>query len=308
MHPGLGWIHRDELLQAVRQLGFRASNHQLLRWHDEELLPQPRRVGRGRARGGSDSYYPWWAALQAAELAGQLKRKRNLDDAGWALWVAGFPVADVVRDLLLDELEESEDMLREVLADRGGPLPSLLDSTAHARSDMWKVVHRKQRAKVLRMVTEMQLGTLQPEKYSKHDWASFQDATLAAVLPQALDDPKLPSPTEVRSGITKLSRHWNLRAVRQGLEQTDDRWFRIYTNEAQALFAMIAQSLDVENALVPRDAFLRYFAQRHVDPGTRKQTVQYLKVLGWTKPPLSPFEQFVARLRAAAPSDAGANP
>src|SRR4051794_24359941 len=105
MPPTASEITRDQLLADLRKQGLKLTAHQLLRWHDWGLLPQPRREGLGRGK-GTVSYYSRLAALQAGTLARVLAARRSLIDAGWALWALGFPLTSWARALLLDELAE----------------------------------------------------------------------------------------------------------------------------------------------------------------------------------------------------------
>lgn len=303
MHPGPGWIHRDELLKRLRKQKLSVSTHQLLRWHNRGLLPQPRRVGRGRSRGGSDSYYPWWTVLQVAELREQLKEQRrqnqlrSLADAGWALWVVGFPVTLFARKLLLSELREGRRLLRGErrrysTRQRSPSLDRLARSrSSHLAKSMRKAVRPEQLSGVFQMITDMQLGTLDPDEYSEEQWQFFQDAVIASISPDLLDAEDLPAPSVVATDISRLAATRNIPQVIRALKAIDETLLCLFRDEAQTLVSQLASAVGKHNARMSREAFLQYFKVRYVDKEAAKETVQLLKVLGWTKPPLSPLAQ-----------------
>lgn len=307
MHPGAGWIHRDELREWVRHRVGRVSVHQLLNWHDKGLLPQPRRVGRGRGRGGSDSYYPWWAAIQAAALAWHLaeqrrrSQRRNLRDAGWALWIEGFPVTPFARRLLLEELDSS-DLRHEYQRYRAGRSSTVFEIVAERPpaplKAMAQAVPAPAFSTVLRIIAELQLGLLDPQAYTEEQWQDVQDVVVAGLLPSLEGDSELPSPKEVASGLARLSRTQNLPRVIKALKRIDDRHLCMVRNEAQALFARVAQAVGHENALITRDRFLTYFKARVVDPDATKDIVQMLRALQLSPPPRSRFAELILQLLA----------
>jgi len=79
------------LLEAASAKGVVATTKQIARWRQEDVLPRPRAVSRGRARGiartPSDATLDQLVALDAI-----LKRNRSLDYAAFRLWLRGFDV------------------------------------------------------------------------------------------------------------------------------------------------------------------------------------------------------------------------
>jgi hypothetical protein len=300
MDLGPGWIKRDDLLEVLRLQGLSVSNHQLLRWHNAGILTQPKRVGHGRNRGGSDSYYPWWGALQALEIGWRLKeerrrsRKPKLADVGWALWTLGYPVTDFARELLLDELKEEEEASRleherylkktgESLFERPEPRIGM--------PGMRNVVRPDAMPKVARMLVELELGILADQEYEPQDWELLQEAVISEMHPELLDHPELPTPEEVEAGLRQQSSRQPLGRTIKALEEVDKRRLCKTRNEAQALHELLGGS----NEVMSRRGFVHYFKLRHVDPESAKRLAHLPKAMGWSRTPLSPLGRAVIK-------------
>jgi hypothetical protein len=64
---------------------------QLVRWHQEGLLPRPKQQSLGRGK-GTESIYTNGTANQLLALCKFKKNQRRLDYLAWLLWWAGFEV------------------------------------------------------------------------------------------------------------------------------------------------------------------------------------------------------------------------
>jgi len=303
MDLGPGWIRRDDLLRALRQQGLIVSNHQLLRWHNAGLLAQPKRVGHGRNRGGSDSYYPWWGALEALEIAWRLKEERRhggkpkLVDVGWALWVLGYPVTDFARRFLIEKLEEKERLLKEMK--RRPKQTAVMFRRLLARHPGFRNVRHLVMDPVVgfRILCDMQRTDFEPDRYSESDWQLLRETVLAQVLPDHVgDEPELPSLDEVAVGIGQLAKTLNTSAIKRWLRIASNRDLRVYCNEAQAILVAAVAELEWEDTLITPDDFLRHLGQQIADPYDWRRTVEQLPQLKLPKSPLSPFEQLLRKL------------
>ena len=302
MDLGPGWILRDDMIKQLRTQKLNVSNHQLLRWRDAGLLPRPKRVGRGRSRGGSDSYYPRLALLQAAEIATRMEQERKLGrkpklaEVGWALWVLGFPVTDFARDLLLGDLADAQYLLREF---KRAPQETkkLIERALNSKNPVFRSIRDLvvNPAAAFPMLFNMMSGDLQANQHSVDDWISFQETTAVGLHRDALFEEDLPSPEEFAIGIQQIAQTQNTGAVIEKLENTENKSLRIYCNEAQHIFAMLAQGMNLGSVLMPPDYFLHYFKQRVLNPDGAKSIKELIRGLGWTKPPLSEFEKILVR-------------
>jgi hypothetical protein len=292
-----GEISRDELLAKLHR--DRVTRPQLLRWQERGLFPRPRIDGHGRGRGGSTSYYPRLAVLQARLLVRLLRHNRSLVEAGWVLWVLGFrePTTEWSRKLLVGELQAGlAASRREYGRDRKGIKATVFSRAAGKRplkgtERMRRVIAPEAVGTVFRMLAEMQLGVLPKGQYGEREWSWFQDAVLAEVLPDLLDTPGTPGWQEVEAGITRLSKSQNTPSVIQALMHVDEAWLRALMNEAQLLWELIVQPSLAEPGVIPRDDFLRYFKFAYVNPETRPAARELRQAMGWTRPPESPLRR-----------------
>ena len=226
-------------------MGVRITPHQLLRWHQAGLLPQPRREGLGRGK-GTVSYYNKQALYQSWALADLLRRRRNLTEAGWGVWMWGFPVTDWARDLLVRELTRERRAAARVKRMVG--------------SDQIGVPYR------LGLEASFSLGTLQSTDYTEDQWDDLQAELIEELWPkrgQRTDDP---TPRQVAANLAELARHINLPRAIAELKALSKAKLEQYRNEAQWLFEQ-QHSLVEGRALMPRDEFVRFFQARHLVPG-----------------------------------------
>ena len=308
-------ITRTQLLAELRPDGVTPAK--LHRWQDAGLFPGGRREGRGRplrgSRGreprGSVSYYHRMAVVQARIIVRVLRARRNLDEAGWALWVLGFrePDAEWVRELLVDELQAaSRAVAQEYRRDQRGDQRSAFARAGARRplvgtEAMRGVLPPTSLPVVLRMMAELRLGLLRERQYGKRQWRWFQDASFAEFAPDLLHEVGVPSPDEVRDGITRLSGEINDRAVIAALKTVKPVWLRIYTNEAQQVFEMAVDALGLgTDWVMPRDYFLTYFKARALRSDTQPKLATAIKELGWTKPPDTPLNRLRHELNPQA--------
>jgi hypothetical protein len=304
-----GWIERDDLLRAVRSVGLRVTTHQLLRWRNAGLLPAPKRVGHGRGR-GTTVHYPPIATLQVTALAAALKAQRNLDEAGWAIWVFGFPVTDFARRLLVTELREGASAYRELLRqiERGEGLAALLRTRAEPVATL-RSLAGNEIATILQYLGELRLGTLDGTTYTDDQFALIQE-TLSEAFDQSrtdrgvrfLDHPDLPRPPELRQASETFARTQSLPALRQRLQQLDDPRLCQARDEAQALTTRMAEALGVPVPVLSRSMYLTYLGVRFLNAQAATELITFLQQLGWTTPPPSPLVQLLRRARGASPS------
>ena len=77
------------LLAYAKKAGCTINAEKLRRWQRIGLLPRVQRHGRGRGR-GTESFYPAGSAEQLVALCRQVKERRVLRDAAWAIWWEGY--------------------------------------------------------------------------------------------------------------------------------------------------------------------------------------------------------------------------
>ncbi len=300
-------ITRDDLLAFLKGQGFPVTPYQLLRWHDWGLLPQPRREGLGRGK-GTVSYYRRGAALQARALARLLARRRSLHDAGWGLWMLGFPVTDWARPYLLDELKhQKREFLRAARSLRGKGWLAKQVSRRRAPKGLErlrKVAPPENTPRVFQMLVALRLGSLRAEDYSEDDWALLQDATVNEFFPDLIDDPELPGLEEVAAGMAKLSSEINLDRTIAEIKALPNKRLEQYRNEVQWLFELYSPPDERPTVLVSRDDFLLFFRARHLNPDGELGIRTWMQALGQTRPPASPLQRWLAAGRSAA---AGSN-
>lgn len=289
-------ITRDDLLAQLQREGLRVSAHQLLRWHDRGLLPQPRREGLGRGK-GTASYYPRSAMLQTRTLARLLARRRNLDEAGWGLWALGFPVTAWARAVLLDLLRSRRDELAHAersLRRAKGTLAKVASRRRPPRSlaRMRKDIRPEAMPRVLQMLVAYPLGTLRAEDYTQDEWARFHEATLRELWPAILDDPKLPRPDEVAAGMAKLSRERSFARVIAALKEMPDARLEQYRNELQWLTELLSTPDERATATMSREDFVVFFKVRHMDPQGERGFAQWMKSLDQMRPPPSQLQRW----------------
>jgi hypothetical protein len=312
MPPAASEISRDELLGVLRREGLRVSRHQLLRWHDAGLLPQPRRRGLGRGK-GTASYYPGSALLQARTLARLLAKRRSFVEAGWGLWAIGFPVTAWARDLLLSGLEAQHRELMQAERElrRGkGPLARAGSQRRAPRGleQMRRGLRPETMSRVLQMLAAYPLGMLQAEDYSEAEWANFQDAVLREHWPAFLDDPGLPRASDVATGMAKLSRERSFPRVIAALKATPDARLEQYRNERQWLTEIFSSPDERSTALMSQDDFITFFKTRHMDPEGDRAFKDLMRSLGFRQAPPSPLQRWLAAARQVSRAESSRHP
>jgi len=306
MPPAPHDLRREDLIGRLRAEGYRISNHQLLRWVDAGLLPNPRRTGKGRGR-GTEVYYPRVALLQARTLVRLLRDNRNLDDAGWGLWALGFPLTEWARELMLDELKALKGAFeREDRRYRAGK-PSLLDAAGKRRPprrlvQMRKAVKPDKMPRVLAMTLRYQLGTFRAREYSAEDWDRYRDAVLGEYLPELLDDPGLPTTEEVAPALEEESRQFGLGRTISALKHVEAHQLEQYRNECQWLTELFSRPDEPDKALMARPDFITFFKGRHMAPEGDANFRAFMRSIGQTRAPASPLQRWVAAGRAKAAS------
>lgn len=91
---------REQLLALAASSGHRVTEHQIVRWHREGLLPRPRQRSLGRGR-GTETVYPTGTGEQLLALCAIHAEERRLDHVAWRLWWAGYDIpTERVRGLM----------------------------------------------------------------------------------------------------------------------------------------------------------------------------------------------------------------
>ena len=299
------------MLQQLRKQGIWVTRSQLLRWQHRELIPHPRRHGKGRGK-GTAFYYPLLTVAQAAALAYLLDGVRSLDEAGWMLWCLGFPVTDFARALLHQEITKQGEALvgtlirhergdpRTLIARSGGRHP--LRGTAHIRSPQGPL-----EASAVPPVVEIALQVLQGNEPwlpdSTDDRWGWVGDVLEAMNPEldreaAADPAREYAPSLVVEAAHLLAREANLSRIREALKKVSDAQLVTIRNEAQFRFESVGGPLGLPPATLPRPMFWMYFAFRVVSPTLAKATLQGIRSLGWTRPPPSPLNRFLTDIRS----------
>jgi hypothetical protein len=256
------------------------------------------------------SHYPWWAVWQAAAVATALKQRRNLDDAGWAVWVLGFPVTPFARQLLLRELRRQGRLYRQLLK------PGMAERAAVALGRDRRgggATFRKAAGphlpRTLRFLADLHLGTLPtrlPEEDELEDvqldlarWLELTTGVAPGTLTSSTDLPDKPT---IRRAVVDFSRARTIPVLRRAVKELPEWKLRLARDEAQTLTSHVAQAVGWEDApFITRPAFIDYLWRRFLDPAAAKDTVATLRALGWTRPPLSPFAALVAEHQANSP-------
>lgn len=278
VHPDSGWLPRDDLLTRLAADGYDVSNYQLLRWVDVGLLPPPRRVGLGRGR-GTVSYYPPLVFPQAATLHLLLRERRSLDQAGWYLWVFGYPVAEFAHDLLLEAVDDELDTW-EAIADDEELRDALAASTQELVKTLGRGIPPDVLSKALRDLSGLQLGTLADDPPSSDDWLHLQDAVIQSFPPEVRDADDLPDPLAM-AHTAKQQAHRSLYATRQMLETCSAIELCVARDVAQTLYAWLVQKTGgPPDALIPPEDFIRFVRFSWLNESDRSGTRQMLTIFG----------------------------
>ncbi len=286
---------RDQLVALARSAGVHISPHSLLRWVDAGLLPTPRRRAvLGRGKGTRYPLYPPTTALQAVCIAASLRVVRNLDEAGWNAWVVvpGFPLTKYVRDLMLEELRSEQRVLRcFVKKDRRGRRPNVermaRRSSSPELSYILREINPKGRSTVLRMISELQLGSLAVEDYSSDDLLLSQDAAVRLFEPGVVDEKALPDAVHIARGLREQAARSAIPSKIAILRRIDDDALCRIRDEAQGLHRIFGASLGRDETVIGRGDFLQYLANRFENDSAEQGVIGFMKALGAAYPPQS---------------------
>jgi hypothetical protein len=237
--------------------------------------------------------------LQARILAQRLARpkKRNLKEAGWDLWVLGFPLTEYVRDLLVETLEEQLRFSKRLKKD-----PSFLERElrkrrgAAARHPIFRLIRPEGFGRVVQMSAEAQLGLLAPTGWTMDDWALSHDFTVATWFPEYDGDADLARPEEMHEDLMTFSHELNLPTVIEAVKKADAGWLEAIRNELQWFVEVIAERAGQADVLIDRYDFLTYFKQVFVRSEGYKNAQVIRRALGWTTPPPSPLDRWVTAM------------
>ena len=286
-------IERGGLLEALAPEG--VTNAKLLRWVQAGLLPRPRREGLGQGQGGV-SYYPRIAVRQAKALAELLRRQRSLDEAGWRLWLVGYPVTPFARALLLKDLAAEERVLREELArEKRGEPRRIAAALTRNRGDasltrLEGMLSRSGLQTMGRILVEQRLGTLDTSQYSDDALEAYGDATIAMLWPELVDHPGLAGLDDFRAGLQQLSNDASIGRLRALVREADDKLLVVTRNEVQWLMEYFRDPLASDYPFAERGDFLRVLRLR-MEPEGPKRMAQLMKALGHTRVPPSPLQR-----------------
>lgn len=87
------WISAGEMSAEIQRADVTISASRIERWRNQELLPRPKRIGRGRGR-GFDFRVPSGSAAQALEIDRLFKVYEKRPWVGWQLWMQGYSVGE----------------------------------------------------------------------------------------------------------------------------------------------------------------------------------------------------------------------
>lgn len=167
-----GEITHKAVIAYAKTQGITLSKPQLVRWHRAGLLPRPRQVPLGRAR-GTCSAYPEIAAPLAVFLARAKRQSRNLDRMASLAWMAGYPVTPRIRALLIARHEEARQYAAAGLdafanEDPDNPVDTALN---HPLAIGRRRVPRDFRPTFARLAMEVAAGRFNPAEYDRSDFA-----------------------------------------------------------------------------------------------------------------------------------------
>jgi hypothetical protein len=259
-------------------------------------------VGLGRGK-GTTSYYPRLAAIQARTLAALLRRRRNLMEAGWSLWMFGFPLTAWARAHALEVLRmQKRDAEKAVgmLAADGRSARQLSEAASKGLGEVQSVVRQTAMPRVLHMLMQLQLGGLRASTYGPDDWSLLQDAVIAMLDPALLDDVELPAPSEVAEAMERSAQSMSLPQVIDAVAALPDQRLEQYRNESQWLAERLVAPGDAEDGLVSVEEFLSFLKVRHLSPDGESQTAALMRALGQDRPPPSALQRWVRAGEAAA--------
>jgi hypothetical protein len=90
-----------EVLDRLAEEGFKIPPSRFENWRERGLLPPAdTRPGRGRGLGRAANLYPEITIDQVKQIVTLRQQNSDLDEIGWRLWLAGYPVG---RDCWFDE-------------------------------------------------------------------------------------------------------------------------------------------------------------------------------------------------------------
>ncbi|MBK6781765.1 MAG: hypothetical protein IPG75_19830 [Gemmatimonadetes bacterium] len=240
-------------------------------------------------------------------MARLLKKDRSLVEAGWGLWVLGFPVTEWARDLLVDESTDQERQLikgARSLKPGGKAAKQLTRRAPPELRRMQQIAGPEAMPRLLQMLTAVPLGTLRAEDYPEEDWELLQGAVLHQLWPELATAPDLPTPQEVAAGMAKLSSQASLKQVIAALKTLPAARLEQYRNEAQWLVERFTDPEARGTARVSRDEFIAFLKLRHLDPEGARGVPALMQALGQSRPPASPIQRWhhARRLLAAHPA------
>jgi hypothetical protein len=109
-------ITRDELILKIKERGYNVSVYTLQRWSREGLITTPKikQLGQGK---GAVTIFPNDIEKQILFICKSLKKKNDLINARWELWVKGFSVDPL--PVLNKSLDALRDFQNEIIDDSG---------------------------------------------------------------------------------------------------------------------------------------------------------------------------------------------
>ncbi len=273
-------VSRDELIAYVEKHGLTVTADQLVRWHKKGLLPRPRRRHLGRGK-GTESVYPSISAAQACAIVMLLEIfPRDLDSVGWCLWCFGFAITPYVRASLLTYLKEEKGKTsKRYQAMVDGTQDSFLAALSEGRSPPgWGRVRRRlgrtRTGEVAAVLSRLLLGHSWPTFTDTADEESEYEVVLKAMRSQlgiAEDSAKARQHDvkDVPEALNLLAGEFNLTALKSALEKAPARALIYLRDEIQTILRRSSTFPGADQAIVPKELFLAWFALRYASPTSR---------------------------------------
>jgi hypothetical protein len=86
-------LTEKDVLARLAEAGFKIPRSRFENWRERGLLPRAeRRPGRGRGLGRASNLYPEITIDQVKHIVALRQHNFDLDEIGWRLWLAGYPV------------------------------------------------------------------------------------------------------------------------------------------------------------------------------------------------------------------------
>lgn len=113
------WLTTTQILAELKARGCELTEPKLERWRSRHVLPEAKRIGRGRGE-GVERLFPGDTVDRAIAIHELLKRQLSLSDIAIRIWISGFDYEErYIRRWLLDELEKVRRLYSNMAAEGG---------------------------------------------------------------------------------------------------------------------------------------------------------------------------------------------